>query len=393
MFLFNRSRNAGWPRWLVNGVLVVLLATLSVGLSGAWWDNVFGGDNNRPSSLPTGDPVTNGDSLLQYSLPIDNPPIRKLQGSLEDIATQLRARRRWGTIRSDAKTAARVLQRKEDEILASISPDKQDEAKKLLNQIAAGIDNLKEVIAVKDKENTWIQRGELISQLSDLETLMVDEFPFEIPKEYSDLPQLKGRATIDMETNKGNLTLVVDGYSAPITAGNFVDLVQRNFYDGLEFIRSEQDYVLQAGDPPGPEEGFVDPETGSERTIPLEIKPKSEKEPIYGFTFEELGLYNSQPELPFSAYGTVAMARPEDNNGGSSQFFFFLFEPDLTPAGLNLLDGRYAVFGYVIDGKEVLEKMEAGDEIVSAQVTQGLDNLVVPQPNPEDTEAQQPESA
>jgi peptidylprolyl isomerase len=217
---------------------------------------------------------------------------------------------------------------------------------------------------------------------------MVDEFPFEIPEEYSDLPRLKGRATIDMETNKGDLTLVVDGYSAPITAGNFVDLVQREFYDGLPFIRSEQDYVLQAGDPPGPEDGFVDPETGVERTIPLEIKPKSEKEPIYGFTFEELGLYKTQPELPFSAYGTVAMARPEnDNNGGSSQFFFFLFEPDLTPAGANLLDGRYAVFGYVLEGKDVLEDLQAGDEIISAKVVKGLDNLVVPnqetEPEPE----------
>ncbi len=49
--------------------------------------------------------------------------------------------------------------------------------------------------------------------------------------------------------------------------------------------------------------------------------------------------------MPFSAYGTVAMARPEaENDGGSSQFFFFLFQPELTPAGLNLLDGRYTVF-------------------------------------------------
>ncbi|WP_071516770.1 peptidylprolyl isomerase [Geitlerinema sp. PCC 9228] len=390
MFLFNRSRtrNPGWQRWLFNGVLVVLLASLSVGLSGAWWD-FFSGNNERQSSLPTGDPVTNGESLLQYSLPIDNPPVRQLQQSLEDIATQLRARRRWGAIRSDVKAAARVLQRKEDEILASIAPEKQAQAQKILDDIRAGVDDFKEIAEVKDKEAAWIRRGELISQLGDLEELMVDEFPFEVPEEYSDLPQLQGRATIEMETNKGNLTLVVDGYSAPITAGNFVDLVQRNFYDGLEFIRSEQDYVLQAGDPPGPEEGFVDPETGTERTIPLEIKPKSEKEPIYGFTFEELGLYKTQPELPFSAYGTVAMARPEENNnGGSSQFFFFLFEPDLTPAGANLLDGRYAVFGYVIDGKDVLETLQAGDKIMSAQVTKGLENLVVPQEETEtETEA------
>jgi peptidylprolyl isomerase len=65
--------------------------------------------------------------------------------------------------------------------------------------------------------------------------------------------------------------------------------------------------------------------------------------------------------LPFSAFGTLGMARPnEDANGGSSQFFFFLFEPELTPAGLNLLDGRYSVFGYVVDHKELLEQLGAG---------------------------------
>jgi cyclophilin family peptidyl-prolyl cis-trans isomerase len=73
------------------------------------------------------------------------------------------------------------------------------------------------------------------------------------------------------------------------------------------------------------------------------------------------------------------MARPgDDPNGGSSQFFFFLFEPELTPAGLNLLDGRYAVFGYVTENKEVLEKIKVGDKIISARVVEGLEHLVEP---------------
>lgn len=83
--------------------------------------------------------------------------------------------------------------------------------------------------------------------------------------------------------------------------------------------------------------------------------------------------------LPFSAYGAVAMARPEsDNNGGSSQFFFFLYEPELTPAGRNLLDGRYTVFGYVVEGKDVLREIKAGDKIESAKVVKGAENLVEP---------------
>ena len=73
------------------------------------------------------------------------------------------------------------------------------------------------------------------------------------------------------------------------------------------------------------------------------------------------------------------MARPEtENDGGSSQFFFFLFQPELTPAGINLLDGRYTVFGYVVAGKKVLEQLAKGDKIISAKVVAGLENIVEP---------------
>jgi peptidylprolyl isomerase len=70
------------------------------------------------------------------------------------------------------------------------------------------------------------------------------------------------------------------------------------------------------------------------------------------------------------------MAHPAAPNAGSSQFFIYLFESDLTPAGLNLLDGNYSVFGYVIDGKDTLYKLRLGDRVISARVVSGLENLV-----------------
>jgi peptidylprolyl isomerase len=147
----------------------------------------------------------------------------------------------------------------------------------------------------------------------------------------------------------------------------------------MSFIRAEDNYVLQTGDPAGPEEGFIDPKTKQYRAIPLEILVKGDEAPVYGATLEFLGRFLEDPVLPFSAFGTLGMARPEsDPDGGSSQFFFFLFEPELTPAGLNLLDGRYAVFGYVIDGKDVLDTLGQDDTIQSARVVDGLDNLVLP---------------
>ncbi|MEM9979744.1 MAG: peptidylprolyl isomerase, partial [Cyanobacteria bacterium P01_D01_bin.2] len=143
---------------------------------------------------------------------------------------------------------------------------------------------------------------------------------------------------------------------------------------------AEENYVLQTGDPEGPDTGFIDPKTQEYRAIPLEILVEGDAAPTYGATLEELGRFLEKPVLPFNSFGALAMARPESEpDGGSSQIFFFLFEPELTPAGLNLLDGRYAVFGYTIEGQEALDKMgRQGGKIISAKVADGLDNWVAP---------------
>ncbi|MBW4440042.1 MAG: peptidylprolyl isomerase [Plectolyngbya sp. WJT66-NPBG17] len=330
-------------------------------------------------ALPQGNAIKDPKALLRYALPIDNPDVRQLQSSLEDISAQLRANRRWGAVTSDLNRADRILMLKRDKILASVVDDRKSEAEQLIEQLKTGVAELTEVAAAKDKSTTLEKRSALLDKVSDLEATMVSKFPYEVPEEYSNLPQLKGRATIAAKTSKGDLTIVVDGFSAPVTAGNFVDLVQRGFYNGLPFTRAEDSYVLQIGDPPGKEVGFIDPKTGKYRSIPLEILVKGDTVPTYGITLEDAGRYLDPPVLPFSAYGALALARPDvDANGGSSQFFFFLFEPELTPAGANLLDGRYSIFGFVTEGAEVLGQLKAGDTIGSMKVVDGLENFVEP---------------
>ncbi|MBF1990698.1 peptidylprolyl isomerase [Fischerella thermalis] len=357
---------------LKNTLITLLLVTLFLGVSTAGWTP------STSAGLPAGNAITDGKALLRYALPIDNKPVRELQGSLEDISNQLRANRRWGAVSKDLSKASRILNNPA-QILASVPEVNKPQAEALISELKSGLTSLEEAAKTKNKEQILTKRAELLNLVGDLEDLMVQGFPFEVPKEYSNLPQLKGRATIEMKTTKGTITLVVDGYSAPVTAGNFVDLVQRGFYDGLPFTRAEESYVVQTGDPPGKEVGFIDPKTKKYRTIPLEILFEGDKEPTYGITSEQAGRYTDLPVLPFSAYGAVAMARPEsDNNGGSSQFFFFLYEPELTPAGRNLLDGRYTVFGYVVEGKDVLREIKAGDKIESAKVVKGAENLVEP---------------
>lgn len=362
-----------WKRWLQPSLIVTLLVVCFLITSAIGWTSPSN------AALPAGNAITDGKALLRYSLPIDNPTVRELQASLEDIAAQLRANRRWGAISGDLKKANKIVKDRSAKLLATVPEERKSQATALIDQIQAGIETLQPAVEAKEKNQIWEDRAKLLRLVGQLEDLMAVGFPFEVPAEYSNLPQLKGRATVEIATNKGDLTVVLDGYSAPVTSGNFVDLVQRGFYNGLEFTRSEDSYVLQVGDPPGKEEGFIDPDTGKYRAIPLEVLAENDKTPTYGITLEDAGRYRDGVVLPFSAYGTLAMARPEgDPNGASSQFFFFLFEPELTPAGRNLLDGRYSVFGYLTEGKEILEQLKAGDVIKSAKVVAGLENLVEP---------------
>jgi peptidylprolyl isomerase len=367
--LFSKRADAGFKTVLV----ALLIIACSFGFSSRAWAG-----EKRASIMPQGNAITDGSALLRYALPIDNYAIREVQSSLEDIGNHIRSKR-WGPINGDLGKASRVLSSRRDEILASIPEDRKSDGEALLTEITQGVNQLRQAVDAKDREQVIPIKGEVLTKVGQIEKLMVKGFPFEVPEQYANLPQLKGRATIEMETDKGNITLVVDGYSAPVSAGNFVDLVERRFYNGLEFTRSEESYVLQAGDPPGPEVGFVNPDTGRYRNIPLEVLVKGDKLPTYGITLEDAGRYRDQPVLPFSAYGAIAMARSEsDPNNASSQFFFFLFEPELTPAGLNLLDGRYSVFGYVTEGKDVLRELRQGDKIISAKVVEGAGNLVQP---------------
>jgi peptidylprolyl isomerase len=362
-------------RWFKIVPIAAILMSLSIGLSGAWLGDT---DNYRESRMPVGNAVTDPNAILQYALPIDNMPVRRMQQAIEVMSQDLRGGQRWPAVSSDIRTAKNTLTIKRDELLADVSADQQDKAIALIEALKQNVATVETAIENRDRDTVWAERRTMLNTIGDLEALMVGEFPFEIPAEYANLPQLKGRATVELETEKGTIELILDGFNAPITAGNFIDLVQRGFYAGTEVNRAEEYYVVQAGDPPGAEAGFIDPATGQERTIPLEIKVTSEPVPVYGSTLEDVGLYRESPALPFSAYGTVAMAHGDDDpNTASSQFFFFLFEPELTPPGLNLLDGRYSVFGYVKDGGEaVLSQLRKGDKIVSARVTNGLEYFV-----------------
>jgi peptidyl-prolyl cis-trans isomerase B (cyclophilin B) len=199
----------------------------------------------------------------------------------------------------------------------------------------------------------------------------------ENPKPNAQLAKLSGKATVVMKVNGQPITIEVDGTDAPITAGNFVDLVKRGVYSGTAFHRVEPGFVVQGGDPlsklaqptaPLGTGSFIDPKTNQPRYIPLEILPEGAKEPVYGKTLKSAEV--TQPPKLKHGRGAVAMARSMLPDSASSQFYFALDNGSSAQ-----LDGDYAVFGHVVSGMEIIDKIKVGDKIESATVTKGLENL------------------
>lgn len=135
-----------------------------------------------------------------------------------------------------------------------------------------------------------------------------------------------------VETDKGSFVFELYTEKAPITTANFIQLANTGFYDGLTFHRYEPGFVIQGGDPKGDGTG------GSGKTIKLEI----------------------HPELRHNR-GAVAMARSMDPDSASSQFYITLDEA-------HFLDDKYAVFGKVVEGMDVVMQLRAGDKISKVMI-------------------------
>ena len=238
--------------------------------------------------------------------------------------------------------------------------------------------SLNENASQKNKNEFIKIRRKSLQEIGNIEALLLPEkYPYNIPSEFDNLPRLLGRASVNIETSKGKMYAIIDGYNAPLTGGAFIDLAQKGFYDGLPMNRAEEFFVLQTGDPKGSAIGYIDPETKEERHVPLEIKAPGKKETLYNQTFEEIGLYTETPILPFATLGTLGWAHSDKAlDDGSSQFFFFLYEAELNPAGRNLIDGRNAAFGYVVEGEEILNELGVNDRIISIDVVAGSENLL-----------------
>jgi peptidylprolyl isomerase len=132
-------------------------------------------------------------------------------------------------------------------------------------------------------------------------------------------PTAQEQKLVRLETNMGNITLALDP-AMPVTAGNFETLVKKGFYDGVIFHRVINGFMLQGGDPTGT--GMGGP----------------------GYTIKDEFTNANRNNR-----GTISMANAGPNTGGS-QFFINLVNN-------NFLDTKHPVFGNVVDGMDVVDKI------------------------------------
>jgi len=328
------------------------------------------------ADLPTGNAVKDPNAILRNALPIKQVELQELQHRLEETSDLVRGGR-WPALTKTVTKCQSLLKKNQSQIIRELPQDKKKIAETTFLELKENFDSLQDYSKSEDKYSFIATRRNALDKIGGLEEYFLPkEFPYSIPQEFDNLPRLLGRAKVNIKTSKGDMQAIVDGFNAPLTAGAFIDLSSKNFYKDLPINRAEEFFVLQTGDPIGEDIGYINPETNEERHVPLEIRIPDEQDTFYNQTFEDLGLYTETPTLPFATLGTLGWSHSNTSvDDGSSQFFFFLYEAELNPAGRNLIDGRNAAFGYVVDGFDVLEELTKDDTIISIDDLEGIENL------------------
>ncbi len=143
---------------------------------------------------------------------------------------------------------------------------------------------------------------------------------------------------LEFNTNKGNFKIELYVDKAPVTAGNFIKLVDDGFYNGLIFHRVIPNFMVQCGCPHGTGRGGP------------------------GYTIRD----EFHPDLKHDSKGMLSMANAGPNTGGS-QFF-------ITVAETPWLDGKHSIFGKVIEGMEVVDSIS---KVEKDRNDKPLQNVVV----------------
>lgn len=312
-------------------------------------------------------------------------------------------------------------------VLEAVPAADQAAAGVLADKLVAKLESVSAAIAAQDADVTATRLAAALEILGQLELLQSPGLAYILPAAYADRPKLLGRATAEFVLLRGGggtfsalsdgqgpqrtarVVVTLDGYNAPLTAGNAAQLIDRarprtrdcaqrsitcvcihslssvlryicppplfqpavGFYNGVELAGpASTASVFAAPRKPSPL-GYAE--------LPLELRAVGEYEPRYRVPLDALG-GGEMPVLPISVYGAVAALRGDGGNDSSpSGFFFYLYDRRTSGlGGLSFDEGQFSVFGYVTAGAEVLQQLRTGDKIQSAKLVAGKERLVVP---------------
>lgn len=144
-------------------------------------------------------------------------------------------------------------------------------------------DDLKQMDVGIQKENRAAVVKNQVKALIDLDrlgTMLVREKPFKVPDDLApSVPRFYGRALVEVKLKNAqgkvsSMNAIIDGINSPLSAGNFLDLVEKGFYNNIP-ISFKDESTIVTGDPDGPDDGYKI--KGALRTVPLEIRPEKAK--------------------------------------------------------------------------------------------------------------------
>ncbi|XP_027172827.1 peptidyl-prolyl cis-trans isomerase CYP37, chloroplastic [Coffea eugenioides] len=369
------------------GILIFLQVSCPVFLAG--WDSWSVSPAEAVLYSPETKIPRTGELALRRAIPA-NTDMKAIQESLEDISYLLRIpqRKPYGTMEGNVRKALKIATDEKQSILSSIPPELRENGSALYTSLVdgkGGLQSLLQSIEDQDPDKVSVGLASSLDTVAQLELLQAPGLSFLLPNEYLNYPRLTGRGVVEFTIERGDgstfspeaageprsvatLRVVLDGYSAPLTAGNFAKLVIDGAYDGVKLNCANQAIIS---------DGELGNSTGY--SVPLEIKPSGQFEPLYKTT---LSVQDGElPVLPLSVYGAVAMAHSDvaEEYSSPNQFFIYLYNKRNSGlGGLSFDEGQFSVFGYTTLGRETLPQIKTGDVIRSAKLMEGQDRLVLP---------------
>tara|TARA_B100000524_G_scaffold137638_1_gene68890 strand:- start:54 stop:659 length:606 start_codon:yes stop_codon:yes gene_type:complete len=176
---------------------------------------------------------------------------------------------------------------------------------------------------------------------------------------------IKKNERVVFNTSKGDFDVQLYGENSPVTVNNFIENIKKDIYKNTSFykvINYKQLKIIHSGI--FPENNYDKKENRNldkfRANIPLEIKLKKENEPKYSYQILDPSEIINITKL--FEKGSLAMLKVGERNSSSTEFFF-------VTNNFPELDGRYSIFGKVVKGIEVLEKIDKKDLIYEIKIS------------------------